>query len=96
MEFFEVLAKRRTVREFQSRPVEDEKVKRVLEAGRTAPSNAHLKYWEFILLRDRESRKNAVIEDLKARDMKNKEDQEIASPSTDHDARGPRAPDRLL
>jgi len=74
MEFFEVLAKRRTVREFQSRPVEDEKVKRVLEAGRTAPSNAHLKYWEFILLRDRESLKNAVIEGLKARDMKNKED----------------------
>jgi|WetSurMetagenome_2_1015567.scaffolds.fasta_scaffold391477_2 nitroreductase len=74
MEFYEVIKTRRTVREFQSRPVEDDKVKRVLEAGLMAPSNAHLKYWEFILLRDREGRKNAVIEGLKARDMKNKEE----------------------
>jgi len=73
MEFYEVVSKRRTVREFQSRPVEDDKLTRVLEAGLMAPSNAHLKYWEFILLRDREGRKNAVIEGLKARDMKSEE-----------------------
>ena len=74
MEFYEAVAKRRSVREFQPRPVEDDKVKRVLEAGLAAPSNAHLKYWEFILLRDKEGRKNAVIEGLKARDMKGKYD----------------------
>jgi nitroreductase len=74
MEFYEVISKRRTVREFRPEPVEDRKIKRVLEAGLTAPSNAHLKYWEFILLRDKEGRKNAVIDSLKARDMKGKEE----------------------
>jgi nitroreductase len=72
MEFYDVISRRRTVREFQSRPVEEDKVKRVLQAGLMAPSNAHLKYWEFILLRDREGRKNTVIDHLKARDMKDK------------------------
>jgi len=74
MEFYEVVSKRRTIRAFQSRPVEDDKVKRVLEAGLKAPSNAHLKYWEFILLRDREIRKNAVVDNLKARDLKSREE----------------------
>jgi nitroreductase len=72
MEFYDVISRRRTVREFQSRPVEEDKVKRVLQAGLMAPSNAHLKYWEFILLRDREGRKNTGIDHLKARDMKDK------------------------
>jgi nitroreductase len=74
MEFYEAISKRRTVREFLSRPVEDDKVKRLLEAGLMAPSNAHLKYWEFILLRDQAGRKNAVIDNLKARDLKSKEE----------------------
>jgi nitroreductase len=70
MEFSEVIQTRRTVREFQSRPVEEGKVRRVLEAGLAAPSNAHLKYWEFILLRDRTLRRRAVVEGLRARDLK--------------------------
>jgi nitroreductase len=74
MEFYDVISRRRTVREFQSRPVEEDKVKRVLQAGLMAPSNAHLKYWEFILLRDREGRKNAVIDHLKARDLRDKQE----------------------
>lgn len=74
MEFYEAVSKRRTVRQFQSRSVEEDKIKRVLEAGLMAPSNAHLKYWEFILLRDRESRKDAVTAGLKARDMKGQEE----------------------
>ena len=74
MEFYEAVSKRRTVRKFQSRPVEDEKIKRVLGAGLMAPSNAHLKYWEFILLRDGKIRKDAVADGLKARDLKDREE----------------------
>ncbi len=70
MTFEEAVKLRRTVREFQARPVEEDKVRRVLEAGLAAPSNAHLKSWEFILLRDREARQAAVAGHLKARDMK--------------------------
>lgn len=35
-------------------------------------SNAHLKSWQFILLRDREKRIRTVAEGLKARDMKDR------------------------
>lgn len=76
MEFSEVIKTRRTVREFQSRPVEEDKVRRVLEAGLAAPSNAHLKSWEFVLLRDRDLRRKAVVEGLRARDLKDEGEME--------------------
>jgi len=57
MEFYETVSRRRSVREFQPRPVEAEKLRRVLEAGLKAPSHNHLREWEFILLKDVERRK---------------------------------------
>jgi nitroreductase len=38
MEFYEAINKRRTVREFESKPVEADKIQRVLEAGLKSPS----------------------------------------------------------
>ena len=76
MEFYEAIRTRRTVREFDSRPVEKEKLIRVLEAGLRAPANAHLKEWEYILLRDPENRKKALVDALKARDLRDKKDVE--------------------
>lgn len=70
MEFHEAVKKRRTVREFADRAVPEAAVRRALAAGLRAPSNAHLKSWQFILLRDREKRIKAVVGGLKARDMK--------------------------
>ena len=72
MDFQEVVAGRRTVREFEPRPVPPDSVRRALEAGLRAPCNAHLKSWQFILLRDREKRARTVTEGLKARDMKDR------------------------
>ena len=72
MEFYEVVSKRRTVREFQTRPVEEEKIRRILEAGLKAPANAHLRLWEFVLLRDPENRRKALVDGLKARDLKDR------------------------
>jgi nitroreductase len=69
MEFYETVSKRRTVREFAEKPVPAAAVRRALAAGLAAPSNAHLKSWQFILLRDREKRDRAVVDRLKARDM---------------------------
>jgi len=74
MEFYEVVGRRRTVREFKADPVPDEAVRRVLEAGLQAPCNAHLKSWQFILLRDQEKRHQAVSQGLKARDIKDREE----------------------
>ncbi len=72
MEYYEAVRKRRTVREFDARPVEVEKIRRVLEAGLKAPANAHLKDWEFILLRDPGNRRRALVNALKARDLNDK------------------------
>src|SRR5512147_1684059 len=70
MEFYDAVKKRRTVREFQDKPVPEAALRRALDAGLRAPCNAHLKNWQFILLRDLERRDKAVYDGLKARDMK--------------------------
>lgn len=70
MEFHEAVIRRRTTREFSAVPVPEAAVRRALEAGLRAPCNAHLKSWQFILLRDRERRARVVVEGLKARDIK--------------------------
>jgi len=67
---------RRTVREFRPDPVPPALVRRALQAGLRAPCNAHLKTWQFILLRDGAKRVTAVAEKLKARDMKDAGDVE--------------------
>jgi nitroreductase len=72
MEFYETLTRRRTVREFRPDPVPEEILWRVLESGLQAPCNAHLKPWQFVLLRDPEKRRRMVIDGLRARDMKDK------------------------
>jgi nitroreductase len=74
VEFYEVVKKRRTVREFQDKAVPGEAIRRVLAAGLRAPSNAHLKSWQFVLLRDREKRARAVVKKLKARDITDREE----------------------
>ena len=74
MDFREVVKSRRTVREFEDRAVPEEAVQRAIAAGLRAPSNAHLKSWQFVLLHDREKRARAVVSALKARDMKDPEE----------------------
>jgi nitroreductase len=74
VDFYEAVNKRTTVREFERRPVEEAKTRRILEAGLKAPANAHLKDWEFILLRDPEQRTKALAGALQARDLIDKDD----------------------
>jgi nitroreductase len=60
MEFSEIINKRRSGREFQSKPIEADKLERVLEAVLRAPSHNHLREWEFILVKDVEQRVRVV------------------------------------
>ena len=76
MDFYEAVEKRRTVREFQSKPVEEEKLLRVLAAGLKAPSHNHLREWEFILIKDFEQRKRVVDLGVMAKDFGEKEVEE--------------------
>ena len=46
--------KRVSIRKFEDRPVEDEKIKEILRAAMAAPSAANQQPWEFFVVRDRE------------------------------------------
>lgn len=52
MEVFEAIYGRRSVRRYLSKPVEDEKVVKVLDAGRWAPSGGNAQPWRFIVVKD--------------------------------------------
>jgi nitroreductase len=50
MNFFDLIKKRRSVRKYQNRPVEPEKVALIIEAALRAPSSRGLNSWEFIIV----------------------------------------------
>ena len=52
MDVSEAIRKRRSIRKYQARKVENDKIERVLEAGRLAPSAKNLQEWRFIVVRD--------------------------------------------
>lgn len=54
MEFYEVLAKRRTIRDFTNKEVSDELLQKILGAAFKAPSNDHLHQLEFVVVRGHE------------------------------------------
>lgn len=53
MEFYDVLERRRTVRDFSHKEVSDALLKKVLAAAFRAPTNDHLHQIEFVVVRDR-------------------------------------------
>lgn len=55
MDFYEVLDKRRTVRDFSDKSVSDEILKKILNAAFKAPTNDHLRQLEFVVIRGREN-----------------------------------------
>jgi nitroreductase len=57
MEVMEAIRSRRSIRSFLEKEVEEEKLLRVLEAGRLAPSARNLQDWRFVVVRDPETRK---------------------------------------
>lgn len=55
MDFYEVIDKRRTVREFEPGEVSAETVEKILEAGLKAPTNDHKREWEFVVIRGKQN-----------------------------------------
>lgn len=55
------IEKRYSVRSFQNREVEPEKLNRILEAARLAPSASNRQEWRFILVRDH-AKRQALVE----------------------------------
>lgn len=55
MELYEVLNKRRTIRDFSNKEVSDEVLKKVLDAAFKVPTNDHLRQFEFVVVRGQEN-----------------------------------------
>lgn len=66
MEFHRVIAARRSLRAFSPRPVEMEKIERMLEAARWSPSCANRQPWRFIVVAEDAPSRASVEEALDA------------------------------
>jgi nitroreductase len=60
MDFLELVRSRYACRSYQSRPVEQDKLLRVLEAVRLAPSGSNRQPWKFIVVRDDDVKRELV------------------------------------
>lgn len=56
MDLFEVVEGRRSIRSFLDRDIDEVLLKKVLDAGRLAPSARNLQDWRFVVIRDKETR----------------------------------------
>ena len=54
MSFLDLALRRRSIRKYQDRPVEKEKIETLLQAALASPSGKHLNPWEFVVVEDRE------------------------------------------
>jgi nitroreductase len=62
MDVFEAIKKRRSIRKYQNREIEEEKLLRILEAARLAPSARNRQEWRFIIVKDKKVKEELVKE----------------------------------
>jgi nitroreductase len=60
MNVSEAIRRRRSVRAYLDKPVEQEKLERVLEAARRAPSAKNMQEWKFVVVRDKATREKLI------------------------------------
>lgn len=60
MEALEAIMTRRSNRKYLDRPVEKEKLEKILEAGRAAPCGGNNRYNHFLVIRDKDIREKLV------------------------------------
>lgn len=51
----ELFKRRRSHRKFLDKPVSDDQIKEILSAAMTAPCAVHIKTWEFVVVKDKET-----------------------------------------
>jgi len=60
MDFLDLVKCRYSVRAYEDRPVEPDKLERVLEAARLAPSGSNRQPWKFVVVRDAATRHKLI------------------------------------
>lgn len=61
MDLFETIRKRRSIRKFKPEALPADHLKKILDAGRLAPSGGNRQPWYFIIVREYETKKNLSI-----------------------------------
>lgn len=56
MNVIDAIKKRKSVRSFQDKPLENEKLLQILEAARMAPSAFNLQEWRFVIVRKKQTK----------------------------------------
>jgi len=56
MDVMTAIKTRRSIRSYQDKDIEEEKLNLVLEAGRLAPSASNLQEWRFVVVKDKATR----------------------------------------
>jgi nitroreductase len=64
MEVLDVILKRSSIRSYKPDPVPEEKLNKILEAGRLAPSAHNAQNWKFIVVKDKEKIKKIANSSL--------------------------------
>lgn len=69
MDVYEAIRARRTIRDFEDRQVGMGTIERIIDAGLKAPTNNHLRQWEFVIVNGKEERANLLrVENMTSRD----------------------------
>lgn len=69
MDVYEAIQARRTIRDFEEKLVEMDTIERIIDAGLKAPTNNHLRQWEFVIVNDKAERAKILrVENMTSRD----------------------------
>jgi nitroreductase len=60
MEFYEVIKSRKTIRDFSDKIIDKKIIERILSVGLMAPTNDHLRNWEFVVIMEKEIIENII------------------------------------
>ena len=53
MDFYDVINKRASIREFKDEEISEDVIKRIIDAAYKAPTNDHFRDWHFVVVRDK-------------------------------------------
>ena len=56
MDIYTAIETRRTIRDFEDRRVEPDVIEKIIDAGLKAPTNDHMRNWEFVIIQDKRVR----------------------------------------
>ncbi len=60
MDIYDAIYNRRITSDFQDKIVPDEILEKIINAGLQAPTHDHLRNWEFVILKDKQDKEQAL------------------------------------